>query len=98
MERRNRGKSSSASFKLTQYKFITLLMQAIVLYPVAENKEYTTLIKEMLEKTGISKDRMTRELVLSFGINNAYMFTIEDAPIPAPSSRSQISSMSHSKI
>lgn len=30
-------------------------MQAIVLYPVAENNEYTTLIKEMLEKTGIFK-------------------------------------------
>ena len=70
-------------------------MQAILLYPVAENKEYTTLIKEMLEKTGISK---ARELVLSFGINNAYMFAIEDGPIPAPSSRSQISSMPHSKI
>lgn len=40
-------------------------MQAIVLYPVAENKEYTTLIKEMLEKTDISKDRLARELVLS---------------------------------
>lgn len=73
-------------------------MQAILLYPVAENKEYTTLIKEMLEKTGISKDWLARELVLSFGINNAYMFAIEDGPIPAPSSRSQISSMPHSKI
>lgn len=30
-------------------------MQAIVLYPVAENNEYTALIKEILEKTGIFK-------------------------------------------
>ena len=74
-------------------------MQAIVLYPVAENKVYTTLIKEMLEKTGISKDRLARELALSLRHKQCLIcLQLRMAQSQLHLLRSQISSMSHSKI
>ena len=40
---------------------------------MAQSKEHSNLIKEVLKKKGISQTWLARELVLSFSITNAYV-------------------------
>lgn len=40
---------------------------------MAQNKEHSNLIKEVLKKKGISQTWLARELGLSFSITNAYV-------------------------